>query len=289
MAAMPRSPTPPPKSVTDFASSNSAKRKFGEIDDDDDDDSLSHCPDGAKCDRPTCFMMHPCTGSNCGCRGKRWLPWDRFKYNIKKRFKTCIAMREHNQTHCNAETTERKRKEREEHELANHPKLKLSVEAKAAAVASAISLFDAELAHARQQYPNRVLSCNVFGASTGSQGYSIVQEGNTSTLTERGYDIPAIVAPSSSLSRGWRALSGPERRDLGPPAATVFDAGLSKEMSKHVEHQLQLHVEQLPGIKPLWRVPGAGGPKGIPPYCVGVRFIPHEEDGSLPHDFYHTF
>lgn len=208
---LPRSPTPPPKSV---------KRKFDQVDDDDDDGTLTHCPDGAECDKPTCFKMHPCTGHGCGCWGKKWLPSNHFKYGSKKRFKTCHANREHAQVGCNAETTERKRKDREEHELANIPKLELSVEVKAAAVASAISLFDAELAHARQQYPNRVLSCNVFGASTGSQGYSIVQEGNTSTLTERGYDIPAIVAPSSSLSRGWRALSGPERRDLGPPAAT---------------------------------------------------------------------
>ena len=59
-------------------------------------------------------------------------------------------------------------------------------------------------------------------------------------------------------------------------------------LSKHVETQLQLHVEQLPGIQQLWRVAGAGGPKGNPPYCVGVRFIPHEADGSLPNGFYHT-
>lgn len=108
MPAMPRSPTPPPKSVTDFASSKVAKRKFGEIDDDDDDDeSLSHCPDGAQCDDPNCFMMHLCTGSNCGCRGKRWRTCDQFKYNNQKRFKTCIAMREHSKTNCNADAQKR--------------------------------------------------------------------------------------------------------------------------------------------------------------------------------------
>ena len=128
----------------------------------------------------------------------------------------------------------RKRKLREEHELETIPELDLSAEGKAAACASALHSLQAELARMRLRYPGCTLSCNVFGASTGSEGYSIKQEGNTSTLTERGYDTPAIVAPSSH-SRGWCALSGPQRRDLGPPAVTIFDADRSKEMSKHVE------------------------------------------------------
>ena len=44
-------------------------------------------------------------------------------------------------------------------------------------------------------YPGCMLSVNVYGASTGSVGYSIEQEGKNSTLIERGYDVPAIVAP----------------------------------------------------------------------------------------------
>ena len=60
-------------------------------------------------------------------------------------------------------------------------------------------------------------------------------------------------------------------------------------MSKHVEKQVQLAFEQKPGVKVLWRVAGAGGPKGRPAYKVGIRIIPHLPNGSLPHGFYHTF
>ena len=246
---------------------------------------MAHCLDGAACSDHTCFLKHPCPGRDCHHYGKVWLAPEHSKYNHKKRFKTCKQLAS-KQTR-NAATKERKRKQREEAELETIPEHDLSAEAKAVALASAMRSLQAVLARMCLRYPGRVLSCNVFGASTGSEGYSIVQEGATSTLTEHGYGTPAIVAPST-LSGAWRALSGHERRTLGPPAATVFDAGHSKEMSKHVERELQLYVEQVHGIQQLWRVAGAGGPKGLPPYCVGVRFIPHEADGSLPHGFYHT-
>jgi hypothetical protein len=248
---------------------------------------MDRCNLAAECTDPACLRLHPCTGSNCRHYGKVWLPSDRFKRNINKRFKSCLGYaRAHAQ--YNDQVRDRKRQHREESELAISPELDLSAEGKAAACVSALCSLQSAIASVRQQYPGREISCNVFGASTGSEGYSIVQEGEKSTLTERGYDTPAIVAPSSAVLRGWRALSGPERSGLGPPAAEIFDAGQSKEMSKHVEHQVQLHVEKMPGIQQLWRVAGAGGPKGLPPYCVGIRCIPHEEDGSLPHGFYHT-
>ena len=61
-------------------------------------------------------------------------------------------------------------------------------------------------------------------------------------------------------------------------------------MGKHVETQVQLHAETVLGLnEKLWRVPGVGGPKGIGPYKVGVRFVPHMADGNLPHGFFHTF
>ena len=44
------------------------------------------------------------------------------------------------------------------------------------------------------------------------EGYSIEQEGNVSTLTMRGYDTPAVVAPCTAMDGGWRALTGSERR-----------------------------------------------------------------------------
>mmetsp|Transcript_36612 Transcript_36612/g.114586 ORF Transcript_36612/g.114586 Transcript_36612/m.114586 type:complete len:122 (-) Transcript_36612:1-366(-) len=44
----------------------------------------------------------------------------------------------------------------------------------------------------------------------------------------------------------------------------------------------------MPGLQQLWRVTGAGAPKGLPDFCVGARFFPHDEDGRLPEPFYHT-
>ena len=252
---------------------------------------MERCTGGSDCSDPTCFLMHPCGASNCHHYGKVWLTSDHFKYNANKRFKTCqeySAIYVAVSAKYNAVTSERKRQRREEVELETFPELDLSEEGKAAAVTSAQKEFDLQLAGARAMYPSRVLSCNIFGASTGCKGYSIVQEGEKSTLTERGYDTPAIVASSSTPSRPWRALNGQERRQLGPPAAIMYDAGRSKELSKHVEKQLQLHAQQQPGLQPLWRVVGAGGPKGLPSYCVGVRFFPHLEDGSLPNGFFHT-
>ena len=191
---------------------------------------MERCTGGSDCSDPTCFLMHPCVARNCRHYGKVWLTSDHFKYNANKRFKTCQENRA-NRGKVNAVTSERKRQRREEVELETFPELDLSEEGKAAAVTSAQKEFDLQLAGARVMYPSRVLSCNIFGASTGCKGYSIVQEGEKSTLTERGYDTPAIVASSSTPSRPWRALNGRERRQLGPPAAIIYDAGRSKELS----------------------------------------------------------
>ena len=186
------------------------------------DETKMHCPRGAKCQLVSCLKMHPCTGSNCNHRGKVWLEHSSFNYKRgNKRSLTCVGTQEYNAPQ-NAATSKRKRLKREEHELAAQPELDLSAKAKEQEVADALGRFHVEQARLRQQYPDRIFSVNVFGASTGSEGYSIVEEGEKSTLTTRGYDTPAIVARDSS-DRGWRQLNGPERRFLGPPA--VHDPG----------------------------------------------------------------
>ena len=54
---------------------------------------------------------------------------------------------------------------------------------------------------------------------------------------------------------------------------------------------LQKHVDSLQDdkVKKLWRRTGAGGPKGIGPYKVGVRFFPTDRDGKLIDPFVFTF
>eukprot|EP00966_Prymnesium_polylepis_P294783 6807341-Prymnesium_polylepis.1 len=59
-------------------------------------------------------------------------------------------------------------------------------------------------------------------------------------------------------------------------------------MGSHIEFHVQLAVEAMPGLQQLWRVKGAGAPKGLPDYCVGARFFVHGEDGRLPEPFYLT-
>lgn len=166
----------------------------------------------------------------------------------------------------------RKRKEREddeaEQETRSDPDLDLTDEAKDAAAASALAEAERQFQRAKTLYPGRTLSVNVFGASTGSEQYSIEEEGMNSTLTECGYDTPAIVAPATT-PRGFRALTAPERRNLGPTAVTIYNAGRSKLTSKHVEWQVQLAFERKSGIKVLWRRTGWGGPKGRPERLQG--------------------
>ena len=122
---------------------------------------MEHCRDGAACSDPTCFLMHPCTGRHCGHYGNVWLTSEHFKYNAKKRFKTCIHYSQIMKTHPSGPyaVAARKRKLREEHELETIPEHDLSAEGKAAAFASALRPLQAELARMRLRYPGRVLSC----------------------------------------------------------------------------------------------------------------------------------
>ena len=256
------------------------------------DERLQHCP--TNCQDPSCVRMHLCFGGNCRHFGREqdWLSSENFKRNRNKRFKTCKALstsKSAYNTAYSAATSDRKRQKREEHELKTIPELDLSPEAKAVAVDTAVAAFDRKLAKIQETRPHGTLfSLNVYGASTGSEGYSIEQEGGASTLTTRGNDTPSIVAPSTN-DRGWRVLDGPERKSLGPPGEEIFNTGFSKEMSKTVEKAVQLHAETLPNLKVLWRVAGAGAPKGLPPYKVGVRFVPHQANGDLPNGYFHTF
>ena len=72
---------------------------------------------------------------------------------------------------------------------------------------------------------------SVFGASTGSQGFSIEEEGNVSGLTERGYGTPCLVHPAAA--KPYELLDTATRRALGP-TITIADCGSSRELSSQV-------------------------------------------------------
>ena len=76
----------------------------------------------------------------------------------------------------------------------------------------------------------------------------------------------------------------------GPGGESVFDCGSSKALSKEVEKAAHLHFAPLcdasQGMMPrLWKVNGAGGPKGIGPYHVCIRVMPL----PLPHGWRRSF
>jgi hypothetical protein len=177
-------------------------------------------------------------------------------------------------------------KAREESEKKERPEIDLSPAARAAAAEVGIANFEAAKTEFEALNPGVKYGCNVFGASTGSKGYSIIEEGYKSALTTRGYGTPSIVMPDPGAEFGYRALNGPERRALGPAATEIYNATHSKTMSMHVELHVQLYVmAQYPNLKWLWRVPGAGGPKGIPDYKIGVRFVLLLPGGELPQGY----
>ena len=75
---------------------------------------------------------------------------------------------------------------------------------------------------------------SVFGASTGSAGYSVEEEGNVSGLTDRGYGTPCLAHPATgAAAKPWEVLSPDTRRALGP-TITIADCGSSMELSSQV-------------------------------------------------------
>jgi len=137
---------------------------------------------------------------------------------------------------------------------------------------------------------------SVYGASEGTAGNSIVQEGERSGLTARGYGLPVLAFEETSVRKTKRngeetvvwytPLDGQARRTLGPPGVEFFDAGTDKKSSSEVEHRTQLlvekYMEENAYIEKAWRHIGMGFPKGSPPYKVGYRIFPINPDGSFP-------
>jgi hypothetical protein len=259
-----------------------------------------HCLGGRNCVAGGCVHKHPCTGTNCkhrnGPGGQTWLHYTMFKVSsTNKRFKGCTVMAKEmvqynaksnaksnpifNPKH-NAITSERKMDEKIKYESQKNPEVDLGPAALDAAANLGIANFKTALASARTM--SLSFAVNVYGASTGSDGYSIEEEGWASTLTTRGYDKPAIVAMTGPDT--WRPLKGPERRMVGMAGQEIYDARSSKVLSKYVEKAVQQYVDNLvktdDTLKKLWRVTGAGAPQGIGPYKVGVRFFPTRGEGA---------
>jgi hypothetical protein len=229
--------------------------------------------------------MHPCNARTCGhyrgVGGMTWLSSGKFKStSAGKRSVQCLEAAAKNAKHTaksNAKISERKTQARTAYESERNPELDLSAAALLAAGTAGIANFDVALASARTEHPS--LAVNVFGASTGSERFSIEEEGLKSVLTTRGGDKPAIVA---TTAEGSRPLTPDERRTVGLVGHELYNAIDSTVLSKHVERAVQQHVDDLVKrdgtLKKLWRRTGAGGPKGIgpiDPIRLGFGSFPH--------------
>ena len=251
------------------------------------------CPAGRNCQEADCLLLHPCQGRNCGHVGRDsdWLPRTAYSdWGDRRRKKTCKKLQEimkKKNPKYNARTSARKAAQAKAADLRNFPDLCLS---------------DAELQHraevgfqvilaATEADTSRRYYINVFLVSTGTEGNSIEAEGNSSTLTTRGHDYPAL---QEKLEDGThRVLDSAQRRSIGGRSFLLSNEQGSKYGVKEVEKRVQLLVEEYGeehGLEPLWRVAGAGGPKGSPPYKVGARLFPRiEPDGNLPGNVVKTF
>jgi len=120
-------------------------------------------------------------------------------------------------------------------------------------------------------YPNGY-AVQIYGASTGAQGFSVKEEG-VNQLRQRGYKSATIIdatgyAPPVALTRAW-----------GPGGVSVYNCGSSKVISRTVETALHKHFWPICDASDgkmlrLWRACGAGAPQGIGPYHVCIRIMP---------------
>jgi len=274
-----------------------------------------HC----ECRDKDCRKMHKCRGTGCGCNGAYLTP-DKFKEWRGKRCLTCVKQSEwnkiqnqkeaakraravyrkstkgkkskalsnartnpRNNARWNAIAKERRQQEWEEAERKVRPNVDFSKE-KDEAVEAAMARFNGALAKVRHDYgEDRIITCNVFGASAGTTGNSVEEEGLRSSLMS---GFPTVVVADPEEEGGWRLLCAKERRDLGPPGIMIADLGDSRPLSMHVEEQVQLKVQEMakadPLLRFLWKQAGKGGPQGTWPYHVGARFFVHDASGFLP-------
>ena len=134
----------------------------------------------------------------------KWLAPDAFKRNTKKRFRACkncneLRLEQAQVRHKGA------RSDLEAEANANPGTTKTKTEVVTLCFFTSVEELEKEeeaarmraataLASAKLKYPGCIFSINVFGASTGSLGYSVEEEGRKN-LTRRGYLDPPIVVP----------------------------------------------------------------------------------------------
>ena len=150
--------------------------------------------------------------------------------------------------------------------------------------------FDAEFREISKVYPERKITISVVAHSNSSR-VTFNQEccdgslvGGKKKGVYRKFKIVRLDVKHDIAC--WRGLLKDERNALSFHQGSEVFLSENPYIADHVEEQLHLHVQSLESsdekITLLQIKAGNGGCMSDGPYRVGVRFIVHEEDGSLP-------
>ena len=149
--------------------------------------------------------------------------------------------------------------------------------------------FDAEFDKILQVYPERMVTISVVVHSSSSSTNfnrecvdgSLV--GGKKKGKHRRFKIVRRV--SKGETECWRGLRAKERRQLSSHQGSEIYISDNKKLTEHVEKQLHTYLKSLEKRDSkytlLQTVDGNGGCMGTGQFRVGLRFIVHQEDGSL--------
>ena len=279
---------------------------FGAMGADDDDEGtvigdrgdINEMCDGSCNQSADCRKDHLCPGTQKGCcdarRVKRGTPHRVARSGFGqtaggKRLKLCMVSNAATQVRIAPYVAARREANADKRaEEASFP----GFDVKAVAlqeIAKAKAAYERALAG----FDQKLVDVYVFGASTGSNGFSIEEEA-VSTLFINGNNNPILRSSKWSSKKPDMCLIPNDERFSINDEDHVFlladgdwrgDSG--KELAHRIEKALHIfgeqHAEKAGGrIKPLWRGHGKGYPQGIGPYKVGLLVIERDAAGRLP-------
>ena len=144
------------------------------------------------------------------------------------------------------------------------------------------------------RFGHKRIDVYVFGASTGSKGFSLEEEAVSTIFKKINNNKPILRSSKwSSKKPDMCLIPNDERFSINDEDHVFLLAdgdwrGQSgKELAHRIEKALHIfgeqHAEKAGGrIKPLWRGHGKGYPQGIGPYKVGLLVIERDAAGRLP-------
>jgi hypothetical protein len=144
------------------------------------------------------------------------------------------------------------------------------------------------------RFGHKDIDVYVFGASTGSKGYSLEEEAVHTIFAANGHNKPILRSSQWSSKKPDMCVIPKDERFSINDSDHVFlladgnwrgDSG--RELAHRIEKALHIFGEQHAAkaggrITPLWRAHGAGYPKGTGPYKVGLLVIERDAERCLP-------